>query len=233
MHQPGMPHDAPPGMPATVVPAGQVEGQPAHLRVTPQGVEAFLADGQTVLIPHAQLDLSAGGFDGTFVFVRRKDGAGPTITTGDRGFVPVLREMAGSLLAHELDKLSSHTRSHNRWRWVGIGVTLGFVFMILALIWSIPRLLARSVDALPTDVDRQLGDASFDSMQMEGPIVDDPVVVGFVEEIVERRVRAPGGTDRRVHWADRAGGSAGAGRGRARPRDGPRHLAARHAQRRP
>lgn len=181
-----MPADAPPGMPATVVPAGQAEGQPAHLRVTPHGVEAFLADGQTIAIPHAQLSLSAGGFDGTFVFVRLRDGGGPTITTGDPGFVPALQEAAGSLLATELENVSSHKRSHNRWRWIGIGVTLALLLGILGLIWSIPRLLARSVDALPTDIDRQLGDASFDGMQMEGPIVDDPVVVGFVEEIVER-----------------------------------------------
>ncbi len=181
-----MPADAVAGMAGTLVPAGQAEGQPANLRVTSSGITAHLGSGEAVTIPFAEVELSAGGFDGTFIFVRTRGGAGPTITSGDKAFLPALEQAAGSLLASELAKITSHKRKHGRARWIGIGVVLAFFALIGILIWNIPRFLARSVDALPTDIDQQLGDAAYSGMTMQGPVIDDPVVVGFVQEIVDR-----------------------------------------------
>ncbi|HHH31089.1 MAG TPA: M48 family metallopeptidase [Polyangiaceae bacterium] len=67
-------------------------------------------------------------------------------------------------------------------------VTLGALALIAigAAMYLAPIALASSVDALPISIDRQLGDAASAETVSAGAPITDPVVVGFVQQVVRR-----------------------------------------------
>lgn len=146
-------------------------------------------DGALVAIPLSDVDIAAGGFDGNHVFCRTPDGT-MTIATDDATMVPALEAVADERLRGLLVKVGLHRRSHSRWRTLGISSLL--IIGVLAVLgiggalFVAPRVLAGSVQSLPISIDRQLGDAASGELDSQGPIVDDPIVVGFIEQIVTR-----------------------------------------------
>ncbi|HEY8427755.1 MAG TPA: M48 family metallopeptidase [Sandaracinaceae bacterium] len=162
------------------------EAQPAPVEVTVEhGAIVARGDGVEHRIALAEVAIEAGGFDADFVFCRPPD-ASFTIAVRDPRFVAMLAERADPRLAAELAKVGSHRRAHRRGRLFGIAAAALVVAALVGAIASVPRMLAGSIDGLPVGVDRQLGDAAMAQVELAGPSVEDPVVRGFVEEIVAR-----------------------------------------------
>jgi len=162
---------------------------PATLSVDSSAVTAQTDDGTTHRVPLSEAKISPGGFDGEHVFVRTADDA-LTISTADPAIVEALAAVADERLQAMLRDVGAHRRRHAWWKIAGIvTVVVGGLLVIGAIgvgVFVAPRLLASSVDALPVEIDRQLGDAASGEVDAAGPEVDDPVVVGFVERVVER-----------------------------------------------
>lgn len=168
----------------TVHVAGQA--QPLAARVTIEH-EAIVArgDDQEWRVALHEVSLSPGGFDGDFVFCRPPD-ASFTIAVNDPRFVAMLAAQPDAFLKAQLAKIASHQRGHRRGRWVGIGVVVACVALLIGVVASVPRMLAGSIDALPTSIDHQLGEAAVGQVELAGAEVRDPVVLAFVQEIVGR-----------------------------------------------
>lgn len=157
----------------------------ATLNVSPTRLSAMAVDGESLEIGWPDLELTLGGSDGTYVYATSRT-SGRAIVTRDHGLTKLLRAVGDASLAAQVEALSGARRRERSWHFAGFGILLALLVTIGLLVWNAPNLLAASVVYLPTDVDRSLGDAAFEDMQLEGPVVDDPVVVGFVDEIVDR-----------------------------------------------
>jgi len=162
---------------------------PATLSVDSSAVVARTDDGATHRVPLTEAKVSAGGFDSDHVFVRSADDR-LTISSSDRAIVEALASVADERMREMLREVGAYKRRHAWWKVAGI-VTVGGVGALLVIgigvgVFVAPRLLASSVDALPVEVDRQLGDAASGEVDAAGPEVDDPVVVGFVEQVIAR-----------------------------------------------
>jgi Zn-dependent protease with chaperone function len=172
----------------SVVPPGEQRERPATLAVDGDRVRATCTQEspEVFSIPFSALDLEAGGFDGDFVFCRTRGGLGPTICSRDPAFKAALARVGAGIIDAELVKLAVHARTRSRAKWIGVGLLLGFFGLVAGALWSVPRLLAASVVALPTSVDAEIGEAAWSQVPMDGPVVDAPPVVEFVEDIVAR-----------------------------------------------
>lgn len=159
--------------------------QPLAAEVTIEHGAIVARGGGEHRIALDEVAIEAGGFDGDFVFCRPPD-ASFTIAVNDPRFVAMLAEHADDRVDAQLTKVAAHRRGHRRGRWLGIGAVLVGIALLALVVLSVPRLLAASVDALPASVDRQLGDAAIGEVALAGAAVDDPIVTGFVEEIVDR-----------------------------------------------
>jgi Zn-dependent protease with chaperone function len=163
-------------------------GQSKPLAVDVEVRDAVVAraeDGAEWSLPLSELTLEPGGFEADFVFCRPPDRSF-TLAINDPAFVPAIEERADERLRGELAKVAGHRREHHVWRWIGIGSIAAVVAVVVLVVLLVPRMLAASVDALPTTVDEQLGDAASAQVETSGEPVEAPVVTGFVEQVVER-----------------------------------------------
>ncbi len=188
----------------TVVRAGQSVPVRAEIRVGADGVEARTGDGEAHAVRFDAMTLETGGYEGDFVFCRPR-GGGLTISTNAKGFVDALRAAAGPALAAELEKVGGQKRRRRAGAWISTGVFLALVAGVGAFLWNVPSMVASTAESLPASIDRQVGDAAFTQMQLEGATVQDPAVQAFLEEIVARlSAHAEGeGWDFRVTVVDR------------------------------
>ena len=194
-------------MRGTVHQRGDPKPVAVEVRVEADAVVAEGDAGERFAIPIAEVTIAAGGFDGDHVFLRTPDDA-LTIATADPGIVPALEAIGDARLDEALAGVGRHRRAHATRRRLGIAVAVTAVAVLVlgagAALVGAPRLLASSVDALPAEIDRQLGDAASGELSDAGPEITDPVVVGFVETIVARlepRAATPG-FDYRVRVID-------------------------------
>lgn len=159
------------------------------IEVDARGVHARSGEDERWTLARDELSLEGGGFEGDMVFCRDGDGA-LTVACSDDAFLGALEAVADERLRDELAKVRGQHAGHARARRFGIAFAVGLVGLILigvgVLFFAAPRMLASGVDAVPVEVDRQLGDAAASSLETEGPRLEDPVVVGFVERVVER-----------------------------------------------
>ncbi len=176
-------------MRGTVHRSGDPKPIAVDVSVEASAVIATSDAGERFEIPISEVSIGAGGFDGEHVFCRTPDAA-LTIATADPLMVPALTAVADERVLELLVGVGLHRKKHSRLRSLGIATAvtavLGVVLAIGFALFVAPRLLAGSIEALPISIDRQLGDAASGELDSQGPIVDDPVVVGFIEEVVER-----------------------------------------------
>src|SRR5690606_1142109 len=108
-----------------------------------------------------------------------------TIAVRDPRFVAILAERADERLRGELAKVGAHRKKHARGKWIGIGAALAVLALIGVVIATVPAMLASSIDALPSSIDRQLGEAAMLQVPL-GQEVRDPAVRALVDEVVDR-----------------------------------------------
>lgn len=174
----------------TVTTKGQPATVPVTLAVTPTEVRATAANGDTLALPLASLEVTPGGYDGDFVFLRAP-GHDATITTVDLAVVEHLATVGGPAMAARLAHVRRHQSSASLGRKVSLAVAGTLALALVALVLATPAILSASIDALPTSLDRELGDAALADLQADGAPVSDPRVVSLVEAIVAR-LRAAG-----------------------------------------
>lgn len=167
------------------MPPGQSAPVRADLRLGADALEAVEPDGTVHRVAWSDLTLEVGGYEGDFVFCRPRGGA-LTASTNAPGFLEGLRAAAGEVLEGELAKLGTQKRTRRRTGRISALLFLVAVGAVVALLWNVPSFVASSVTALPTSIDRQMGDAAFGDMQLGGEVVRDPAVDAFLHEVVGR-----------------------------------------------
>jgi len=158
---------------------------PVSLVVTATEVRATAPNGETLALPLASLEVTPGGYDGDFVFLRAA-GHEATFSTTDLAVVERLASVGGPAMEARLASVRKHRGSAALWRKVSLVVAATIAATLVGLTLLTPMLLSWSIDLLPAELDREIGDGAAADLESEGPIVSDPRVVGLIESIVVR-----------------------------------------------
>lgn len=176
----------------------------AQLQLLPSGIAAQTPDGEAFVIPYRECQVEVGGFSGRVVFCRNQDRS-LTIFCEDSKFPPALSLASAGLLDGQLAIGRRLRRSESR-RELSVGslLLLGLVLLLIAGYFGIRAGANAAVLALPLSVDKQIGDAAMQSMDLGGAKIDDPVVLDALQSIVDRMqpVAANAEIDFRVHVVD-------------------------------
>ena len=168
--------------PCTLTGAASPTPAAATVSISHIGLVLTVGVGAPRTLRFSEMRVEAGGFEGDFIFCRPTDGA-YTVMCNAPGFLDALKDAAGDRLAGGLAGVARDRRRRRRGVWLG-AAALGLLAAVVgAALWSVPELLARAVDSVPTSVDRQVGDVAFDSLTV-GPRVASSTVNGFVNEVV-------------------------------------------------
>ncbi|MBN8613874.1 MAG: M48 family metallopeptidase [Deltaproteobacteria bacterium] len=164
---------------------GASTGAPATIEITSLEVRAIAANGDVLSWPLASLEVTPGGYDGDFVFLRSPEQPA-TLSTTDLAVVEKLAELGGPAMAARLGSVRKHRGSASFWRTFSLVAASLTALALVVLVLVTPTLLSWSVGLLPTSFDRQLGDLAASDLAATGETVTDPRVVSFVEAIVAR-----------------------------------------------
>jgi len=130
----------------------------ADITIFADHLEARLNDDRPFALRFAGMRVERGGASGDLIFCRPAAG-GATIACEARGFLAALSELAGPVLGDDLRRLSAKGRGVRRLRVAVLATTLAVIAVValaLPLLWS--WCVERAVAAIPTSVDRTLGD---------------------------------------------------------------------------
>lgn len=158
----------------------------AEIRLSRQEITARTPEGQQFAVPYRQCQVEMGGFSGRMVFCRTPDRA-LTIFCEDRRFPAALAEAAVGLLDEQI-RQSLVQRRRDAWRGRQLAVLLALALALLVVggYFAVRAAARAAAHALPVSVDRSIGAAAFQSMDLGGPEVHDPLVVGPLQAIVDR-----------------------------------------------
>lgn len=161
---------------------GSATPVPVTLVVLLTEVQATAANGDVLTLPMATLEVTPGGFDGDFIFLRAPSAAF-TISTTDLSLLERMVELGGDAMAQRLQHVRKHRASASFWRNVSMAVAGSLALVLVLLMFAVPWMLSHSIDLLPPSVDRSIGDASDAS---QGEAMTDPRLVHLAEAIVAR-----------------------------------------------
>jgi Zn-dependent protease with chaperone function len=158
----------------------------ATIELTASGVKASTSTGHEFAIRFPDCVLDIGGASGRMVFLRTQDRK-LTIFCEDRRFPRALEMDAGTEFAERLASVrGSRWQEGFRWRmWLFVSTVacaLCLVSGYYGLLWAAKS----SIAAVPISVDAQIGKLAFESRDVEGPQVNDPVVVDAVKAMIAR-----------------------------------------------
>ncbi len=177
--------------------AGTVAGpdQPVvnvTLRFAPEGVVAeCVPTGQVWRWRYETITLRFGGFDGSYMFLASTEGREEMATSAE-GSAEALRAASGARFGATIDAaLRERARAGRRSKaWFAI---LGMA--VVGLVWAlfqVPTWAAEQTRHLPMSVDRQLGDAAYESMELPGEKVEAPAMQAFLDQTIARLARESG-----------------------------------------
>ena len=157
------------------------------MELRPEGIVAHVLD-QKFEIRYDQCELEKGGASDRMIFCRTPDRE-LTIYCEQKGFLDELKRVGGYRLSTQLDAMTSEHRTHIRRHHVLIlGLLAGLILLPFAAYWALRGAAAASVALLPISVDEAIGEASVGSMDLGGPVLDDPVVNEAVNDMVQRLI---------------------------------------------
>jgi predicted Zn-dependent protease len=164
---------------------GRPTAVPARIEVTSTEVRATADNGDVLVWPLASLEVTPGGYDGDFVFLRSP--AQPaTLSTTDLAVVERLAALGGPEMTARLGSVRKHRGAASFWRTFSLVAASLTALALVAIVLATPTLLSWSVGLLPTSFDRELGDLAAADAIAADDAVEDPRVVAFVETIVSR-----------------------------------------------
>ena len=179
-------------IPGSVFLAGDPDRKAAMLTAGASALQAELPDGRTISVDYRGAEVSHGGADDRMLFVRGPDGT--TICCEDPRLIPLLRTASMGLLDTALAAAAGTVKASNRrWAAVWLAVATSILVLLISAAVFIPWAARKSVDALPHSVDKQLGDSAWQQMDLGGKLVSDPLLVGAIQQMVDRLKPVAGG----------------------------------------
>lgn len=166
----------------------QIEGgrAGADIELGATSILAHTSTGQKFSIPYRDCQLELGGASGRMLFCRTPDRS-VTIFCEDRRFMATLdREAAGELSQQLMTLRGKRAKEGLQWQ---LYLFLGTVFSLVVLVGGYYGLLAAAkagTHALPVSIDEKIGKLAMESMELGGPVIDDPVVTKAVADIVKK-----------------------------------------------
>lgn len=158
----------------------------AEIGLLQGGICARAPDGASFVIPYSQCQVEIGGFSGRMVFCRNPDRS-LTIFCEDRKFPAALALASSGMLDEQLgQKLKQRRSESRRGFWIGVSLLVAIVLLVVAGYFGIRAGARAAVHAVPLSVDQKIGSLAFESMDLGGPEVADPVVVGAMQSIIDR-----------------------------------------------
>lgn len=158
----------------------------ATVTVDPSGVMAITSAGQKFFLRYEDMQLDLGGASGRMVFCRTHDRK-LTIFCEDKQFASAIELESGSALHGQLTDVLQRRKAENRS--MRMSAMLFLLICGLLLIGSYYGLMAmarHAVKLVPVSVDEKIGKMAIDQIDLEGPQVNDPVVVNACQKIVDR-----------------------------------------------
>lgn len=158
----------------------------AEIELTRTGVIARTASGKQFEISYDQCQIEIGGFSGHMVFCRPADRKF-TIYCEDRKFPKSLSAVSSGLLDAQLDQQRRQRRKNaSRNRQYAVIVLVGLLLLAVGAYYGIRAGARAAARAVPVSVDKQIGAMAYKSMDLGGPEIHDPVIVGAIQKIVDR-----------------------------------------------
>lgn len=158
----------------------------AEIELAAAGITARTPDGETFFVAYRECQVEMGGFNGKMVFCRDADRT-VTIFCDDRKFPKELSMAASGTLDDQLGaSVRKRKRNSRRDRTILLAVLAGLLIVIVGGYFGVRAGARAAVKALPVSVDRQIGKTAFESMDLGGPEIQDPVIVGAMQTIVDQ-----------------------------------------------
>ncbi len=171
--------------------ADAIEGGRAGtvIRLGEGRLTARTRDGQVFSLDYDNCRLDMGGASGHMLFCRSPDRS-VTIFCDDKAFPPALAEAAGSVLHGQLDALFGRRRQERRRvRIWGLATVSLLGLLVISGYLGIEAAGRYAAGAVPVSVDKRIGQLAIQAMDLQGEPVEDPVIVGAVQAMVERLER--------------------------------------------
>ncbi len=160
----------------------------AEIELTSVGVSALTPEGQRFVVPYRECQLEVGGFSGRMVFCRNHDRS-LTVFCEDRKFPAALSQASAGVLDQQLThNLKLRRKESRRGRLIAAWILAGILLLAVGGYYAVRAAALAAVSAVPVSVDRQIGDLAFKSMDLGGPEINDPAVVGAMQSMVDRLV---------------------------------------------
>lgn len=158
----------------------------AEIELSQGGISAITSDGDRFHVPYQECQLEIGGFSGRMVFCRNQDRS-LTIFCEHRGFPAALSNASAGILDEQIGhKLKQRRSESRRGNLIATTVLFGIMVLIVAGYFGIRAGARAAVHAVPVSVDREIGAMAFESMDLGGPEITDPVLVGAMQSMVDR-----------------------------------------------
>jgi len=158
----------------------------ADLELQHDRVVASTVEGPQFSVRYDDCDIEIGGYHGKMVFCRNSDRS-VTIFCDEKRFAASLAYAAGGLLDDQLTLQKQQTKSQSRrGRWIGLTVVVLLLAALIGTYYAIRIAAEAAVGAIPVSVDRQIGSQAFLAMDPGGPEINDPVVTGAIQTMVDR-----------------------------------------------
>jgi predicted Zn-dependent protease len=162
----------------------------AEVSFTSHAVVATTPDGQLFSLAFASMQLELGGAAGKTWFCRSTDRA-LTIFCDAAGFGVALRQAGGRVLGDKLEQLEQTARRASRrgWLWAS-ALSAALVLLLVAGVLALRAAGRLALEALPVDVDRQLGQLALEHMELGGSPSSDEVLQRAVRLVMQRLEQA-------------------------------------------
>jgi predicted Zn-dependent protease len=158
----------------------------ATIVVNPSGVEATTNDGQRFALRYEDMQLDLGGASGRMVFCRTKDRK-LTIFCEDKQFASAIEIESGSALRGQLTEVFHRRKVENRsMRNTLIIFLLGCALLLVGGYYGLMATARHAVHVVPVSVDEKIGKMAMEQMDLEGPEVENKVIVDACQKIVDR-----------------------------------------------
>lgn len=158
------------------------------------GLEARTNEGDVLQFTFDEITIDRGGASGRMLFVRSTRQGG-TIASEDPAFAAAMQAYSGGRFDAALALIDARAKKE-RHTWRFVVAALAAVAVLLAYgLYRVPELAARSVDALPIDVDKKIGELSFESMEADRPVLRGAAAQTAISTMLERlrpHARLPG-----------------------------------------
>lgn len=177
-----------------IIPAGATRREIAEIDIAGDGVTGRTA-ATTVTVPWSEMRLEIAGAMGDMAFCHHR-GSGAIVCSDDPAFARALRDQAPLSAREALAEVDARARRRRSLRrGIVIGVLLAGALIVAGVWWGLTAGLGRAVESLPASIDRDLGDSSYASMELGGPVIDAPAATAAIDGIVQRLAAHAHGAD--------------------------------------